>query len=686
MYRTLAAALALTGLAQAQEPPPAEGAATAPRARSDDSVVFTPDFFAAYAPQSALDMVERVPGFSIDEGSDRRGFSGSAGNVLIDGARPSAKSQDLDSILTRIPAAQVARIELIRAASTGEASGQSVLVNVVRSDAAAGGSGTWEAELERSSSDRVEVRGGASYTNRLGPAEYTVGANRYIEERPLRGFRFLRDANNALTGARADFTPRTYREAGANAEISTPLLGGTLNLNVSGERWNFATDLESLGFDPAANITDSFRLSIDERERERELGGDFERRFGDWTFKVIGLDTQRWYANDEKTLSRDAAFATTGIVTQRTRNRAGETIARATAAWAISDAHRVEFGGETAFNTLEAALSLTKDGAPIVLPSANVTVEEDRQEGFVTWTWKAAPRWTLESGVTVETSTISQSGDTSASRTLTYWKPSLQASRQIGKRDQVRLKAFRDVSQLDFGDFASSATLADDIVAAGNPDLRPQALWRLEGVLDKRFGAKGAVTLTLAREWVEDATDLVPILDPGSGDFFDAPGNIGEGENTIVQMKSTVPVDPLVKGGQFELYVSWVDTEVTDPTTQRLRPISGNSDLYYSINFRQDLPALKLAWGVGFEKASESRQFRVAERETFEEGPFMDAFVETTRFGAAKVRVFAFNLLDTEFVRERRFFAPNRAGAFVAEEERERQFGRFVGIEVSGNF
>ena len=117
-----------------------------------------------------------------------------------------------------------------------------------------------------------------------------------------------------------------------------------------------------------------------------------------------------------------------------------------------------------------------------------------------------------------------------------------------------------------------------------------------------------------------------------------------------------------------------------------LRPVSGNADLYFSINFRQDLPALKLAWGVGFEKASERRFFRVAERETFEEGPFLDAFVETTRFGDAKIKLFAFNLLDTEFRRERRFFTPNRAGAFAFEEERERQFGRFVGIKVSGNF
>ncbi len=53
---------------------------------------YEPAFLAGFKPQSALDMVLKAPGFLIDEGSDRRGFGGAGGNVLIDGARPSAKS------------------------------------------------------------------------------------------------------------------------------------------------------------------------------------------------------------------------------------------------------------------------------------------------------------------------------------------------------------------------------------------------------------------------------------------------------------------------------------------------------------------------------------------------------------------------------------------------------------------
>lgn len=73
---------------------------------------FKPDFFAAYAPVTALDMVKRIPGFSINEGDGRRGFGENAGNVLIDGDRPSTKSDDILTILSRIAATEVEYIAL----------------------------------------------------------------------------------------------------------------------------------------------------------------------------------------------------------------------------------------------------------------------------------------------------------------------------------------------------------------------------------------------------------------------------------------------------------------------------------------------------------------------------------------------------------------------------------------------
>ena len=96
--------------------------------------VYPPAFFAAVQPTSAYDMLTVLPGYVFTESdSDVRGFTGAVGNVLIDGSRPAGKQESLESILRRIPAAAVERIEVIRAGAPGiDMQGQTVLANVVR--------------------------------------------------------------------------------------------------------------------------------------------------------------------------------------------------------------------------------------------------------------------------------------------------------------------------------------------------------------------------------------------------------------------------------------------------------------------------------------------------------------------------------------------------------------------------
>ena len=70
----------------------------------DDVLTYAPAFFTDFNPQTALDMVNRVPGFSVSGGGGSRGLAGSLGNVLIDGRRPSSKN-GVDTLLSRLPAA-----------------------------------------------------------------------------------------------------------------------------------------------------------------------------------------------------------------------------------------------------------------------------------------------------------------------------------------------------------------------------------------------------------------------------------------------------------------------------------------------------------------------------------------------------------------------------------------------------
>ena len=79
-----AAALAAQDVA-----PPAP--APAPAAAAEGVTAYPLSFFIAGNPSNAFDMIARVPGFTFEAGETVRGFASAAGNVLIDGKRPTSK-------------------------------------------------------------------------------------------------------------------------------------------------------------------------------------------------------------------------------------------------------------------------------------------------------------------------------------------------------------------------------------------------------------------------------------------------------------------------------------------------------------------------------------------------------------------------------------------------------------------
>jgi len=82
----LLAAIAPAGWSQ-EAPAPSEQQAQSPDRAPSNVTPYAPSFFAQFRPNTALDMILRIPGFSFDGGAFARGFSGTAGNVLIDGER-----------------------------------------------------------------------------------------------------------------------------------------------------------------------------------------------------------------------------------------------------------------------------------------------------------------------------------------------------------------------------------------------------------------------------------------------------------------------------------------------------------------------------------------------------------------------------------------------------------------------
>jgi hypothetical protein len=680
-------ALALAPTARAQNVAHAPAPSAQPPAASASRIAYDAAFYSRYSPRTALDMIGRTPGFALVEGAERRGFSGAVGNVLIDGDRPIAKSQSLSDILQRIPAAQVARIEILRGAdAAGDASGAAVLANVVRTRSA--GQGAWSLGYELAQQHAPAPNGWASWSGRIGRTDYGLGANGYSLLRELPGEREVVDGTGGPIATRTETSPRTFYEIAVNGEAGRQMLGGRIRLTGQAYRSRYHQDNRLLTLSTAGTPIEQEREPYTESKRILEAGLEHERGLGRWDLTLAALLTRTGFDSEVSSTRSAAGGETVSIFEQTIDQESSETIWRATLARELSPQHRLEAGVEGALNTLGQTLDLSLDlgdgSFPIPVPNSNLEVEELRGEAYVVHTLRPDSRWSVETRLAAELSRLSFSGDTGRSVSLTYLKPSLQVTRSLGGQNQLRTRLFRDVGQLDFTDFVSRASLSDDLIEGGNPDLRPQATWQAEIAADLRFGAQGALNLTVFRQWISDTVDLVTLGPPGAR--FDAPGNIGDARVWGAQVTLNVPLQSLIPGGIFTLEGIWRDAKVTDPLTGERRTISDFQNHELVAELRQDLTSRRLAWGAKYTAKPEVTRFRFNEIDRSRASPTLDLWVETTALPRLKLRMTLVSLLGTPERRERSFFASDRTDTIDRIERSERRPGRWLMLTMSGNF
>lgn len=546
-------------------------------------------FFASSQPNTAMEMINRVPGFSFESGDGVRGFSDAAGNVLIDGERPATKSDDLESILRRIPASQVERIEVIRGGAPGiDMQGKTVLANIVRQkgDAVTG---------------LIAVANTFVYDGRQAPALRLEGARRgngrtlegsfivagFYDDGAGDGPRVRYDADGNVLGRWNVYTEGDGMQAVATAAYELPMLGGKLRINGRGFGERFWYDEVAYG---EGATPDGLTERDNEERLEGEIGLNYTRDLGPRTkLDTLAIQQLRKYDLFVKLLDPaddlDAAF----VIDRMT----GESIGRATLAFTQSPALSFEGGVEGAWNWLESETAFTNNGVAVALPAANVRVEELRGEGFTKATWAPSPKLTVEAGLRIETSRISSEGDVSLEKTLTFAKPRGVVTWSPTPSNQIRLRAEREVGQLNFDDFVAATEAG--VVTSGNPDLNPEQAWVGEAAYERRFWKSGSVTLTVRHFEITDVIDSAP--DP-SGEF-DAPANIGEGTRDEFGLTLTLPMDKLgLKDGVLRGESTWRRSEVTDPTTGEKREISGEHPVDWEVHYTQGLPRWKLTWGV----------------------------------------------------------------------------------------
>ncbi|MDZ4375836.1 MAG: TonB-dependent receptor [Phenylobacterium sp.] len=657
-------------------------AAAAPEAVAapqDGVISYPPAFFAAQQPPSAFEMVQRLPGFAFDDGDAIRGFEGGGGNVLIDGQRPTSKTDNLEELLRRIPANQVERIDLIRGGAPGiDMQGRTVIANVVRTPGA-GLQGVIQAAVNRIHDGRtpyglrVEMSGGEGRQKWEGSARFGFGVDDGLGDGP--GLHVtpegvvLRDADLETEGDVGNYT--------LTGAYEQPLAGGQVRINARhfGEKFKIEIDdYIRLPFPALETVDENYRTF------ENEIGGRFNRDLGARTaLELVGLHQTR----DREITSRfESATVLNDFSVERETE---ETIARSIVRYRLTDAWSVEGGGEFALNRLHSQTRLAVNGAPVAVPSGNVRVEEKRSQAFTRATWTPSSEWAIETGLRYEASRISSRGDTGLRKTLHFIKPRASVTWAPHPATQVRVRLEREVGQLNFDDFVASANFTGAGVTSGNPDIEPQQAWVGEVSIEQRFWGDAAVVLTYRHFELSDVVDRGP--DPSGA--FDAPANIGSGVKDEWIANLTLPLDRLrIRGGQLKGQVTWRDSEVTDPTTGESREISNLRPVEWEASFTQDLPDWRMTWGVDAFGGWRQTSYRFNSIDTAKLKTYVRPFAEWRAQPDLVIRAEIGNLTGRGLRRTRQVFDGLRTAgeAPLRIEDRDYQFGRMYYIRVRKTF
>jgi len=689
-------ALCLPQGAKAQATTPGDQPSPAP-AQGTRTTAYDAAFFAQYAPRTALDIARRVPGFSLDLGnSDTRGFAGAAGNVVINGARPSSKAESLETTLARIPARSVTRVEVGPGDLYGaEYSGKSQVLNVfltaqggIDANVTVSARRLYTGYLVPSGSASAMIKRGASTINLSAGTEHSF----QLEE----GTDTLTDQDTGeLVEHRRKFND--YRDFNPYVSGSWALEHASdraLRLNA---RWSPGRfDLEQRNrVTPAGEPQRDDSLVQDYDNPVFEIGGDVTRPLAGGAIKLIGLATRRKRNNFDAYLERngllDDGAVTVGGFEQTQKAKRNETIGRLR--WSRQDLAGFSFetGGEAVLNTLDSAVDLfviNAAGERIRrdLPIDHAKVKEKRAEVFVTVGRSLTPALRLDAGLTYELSRLSVRGDTTADRTLKFLKPSATLDWKPGGSWHTQLSVRRTVAQLDFYDFISVAELSADRVNAGNANLQPQRAWEIRLTADRPIFGNGLLKLDLGHDRISMLQDRILVFDD-SGNGFDAPGNIGTGKRSFAQLTVDAPLGRLWSGLRVKANAMVQRTRVEDPISGKMRNFSGfYPDWEWSTEVRRDVGAF--SYGFTINDRDRFTFFRTDEFDTnFNGGPYGTAFVEYRPGPRTAITLDVDNALDTSGNRERLLFFPNRADTDLSIREfRERNRHLSFGLTLKQSF
>lgn len=648
---------------------------------------YSPDYFTVFQPETARDMVAQIPGFSLQGGGNQRGFGEASSNLLINGRRPSTKSQSAGEILSQIPARTVIRIEILDGASLDIPGLSGQVVNIVARAIEFSGNWNYALRFEEGTEPQI-LDGGVTVSGKRGAIDFALTLN-------SGQFTFSEDSVETFSDG-ADQRIEDRRE---DIQFGQTRPGARLNLAWAPEDGQFANHVGNLNvsidqLNRNTAIRETFEAitpdrtsgqSVADQGRDQsnyEVGADYALPFGSGQLKLIGLlQEQDRMTETVFTLALDGSLpARSKFVSEEITK---ERIARLEYLFKAGTRHDIQISAEYAFNALDATVGFEDDNTPFT--DENTQVEEDRYEARITDSWQISPKLSLQTSLGAEYSRLQVVEPQSDARTFFRPKGFSALSYQLSNRYAFRARAERGVGQLNFGDFISSRSLAEDRESTGNAEIKPAQFWEFSVETERTDDKYLSGTVRPFLRLIQDPIDRVQFANGTEG-----PGNLDDALRYGISANATLLMDELgVPGLRFEADGAVSDSEIDDPLTGETRRISSSLEWRYEVEARYDIPNTPFALTAEIENDQLAPFVRFDEIQDIRvRRPFLSIGLLHKNFLGLQVGIEASNLLDNVIERERlRFFDDDlRLGNLSQIERFERRRGRRLSIEISGTF
>lgn len=681
---------------------------------NSSNIVYPASYFEQWAPVTAQDMLNRIPGMSATMGGNfgttntARGLGSGGGNqILINGKRVAGKANEANSQLARISAGKVQQIELIRGTSADLDVRGDQIVNIVLTEALSSQSYSYEINTDRYADGFVQPGGKFAVNGQLNGLSYVLSA----EMEPRHDYRpsfessVLGDfsANDTVSEERTreQYTNTVAANLGYEVTLNSSARLNMLYANLDNDN-EVERRITSLRTNPYT-ITNEFEDNPNENSNW-EIGGDYELRLDNNNlFKVLFIVNEEDENNTRERFLVNADGSRDKNLFLNSDTVYSERIIRGSYSMPIASTQGVEFGAERAETTLESALRLGTAGAgagspnhgglvPQVVSNANSTVEEIRVEPFLVHNWQISPRMSLESSVIYEMSEITQTGDVFNKRDFSFVKPKLDWRFDLRPGLQIRGTATKSVRQLSFSDFVASSDDRDNDAAtmAGNANLRQEQVWNFN--LGTEYRLPNDAGVLDASVFYMEHTDVIERIDVTrqGGRPTSANGNIGDGDMYGLNASASVRMGMI--GIPSVMLISSLEvktSEITDPFLGIDRRFQNYERGRFQLGFRHDVTQYRVTYGMNWNNRFDGniKRYDIDNIERTSGEPNVTAYLEYVTTNNIRIRFDARNATNNNQCRERtRYDGRLTSGVITEIESYCFDAARVVSIKINGTF